>query len=417
MDLQPQAYEKIKQLLARGVDIPNPATLDIGDEVNIDQIAEKGVKIYPGCRIYGAKTVISPGCKLGYEGPVTIDNCQLGEKVELKGGFFSKSVFLEKANMGLGGHVREGSILEEEAGGAHCVGLKQTILFPFVTLGSLINFCDCLMAGGTSRSNHSEVGSSYIHFNFTPDADKSTPSLLGDVPRGVMLKEPPIFLGGQGGIIGPVRLGYGNVVAAGSVLRQNYTGDGRLIFTAAPADSVRDFVTAHYPGLRRIVENNILYLANLAALEAWYANVRRPFLEARPFGSLLYAGALEQIGAARKERIKRLKAMAQKAAAAGRERAFAAAEARQELHDRMDYLAGLFSGQLPDEPPNVRMSCDAFLAAFEKAAGNRQAAYIETIQSLPADVTFKGSSWLNTLVDAFCDRAQKALPALGVFGN
>ena len=118
MDLQPQAYEKIKQLLARGVDIPNPATLDIGDEVNIDQIAEKGVKIYPGCRIYGAKTVISPGCKLGYEGPVTIDNCQLGEKVELKGGFFSKSVFLEKANMGLGGHVREGSILEEEAGGA-----------------------------------------------------------------------------------------------------------------------------------------------------------------------------------------------------------------------------------------------------------------------------------------------------------
>ncbi len=244
------------------MDIPNPATLDIGDEVNIDQIAEKGVKIYPGCRIYGAKTVISPGCKLGYEGPVTIDNCQLGEKVELKGGFFSKSVFLEKAaNMGLGGHVREGSILEEEAGGAHCVGLKQTILFPFVTLGSLINFCDCLMAGGTSRSNHSEVGSSYIHFNFTPDADKSTPSLLGDVPRGVMLKEPPIFLGGQGGIIGPVRLGYGNVVAAGSVLRQNYTGDGRLIFTAAPADSVRDFVTAHYPGLRRIVENNILYLA------------------------------------------------------------------------------------------------------------------------------------------------------------
>ncbi len=417
MDLQPKAHEKIKELLARGVDIPNPATLDIGDEVNIDQIAEKGVKIYPGCRIYGAKTVLSAGCKLGYEGPVTIDNCQLGEKVELKGGFFSKSVFLEKANMGLGGHVREGSILEEEAGGAHCVGLKQTILFPFVTLGSLINFCDCLMAGGTSRSNHSEVGSSYIHFNFTPDADKSTPSLLGDVPRGVMLKEPPIFLGGQGGIIGPVRLGYGNVVAAGSVLRRNYSDDGRLIFAAPPADSVRDFIPAHYPGLARIVENNILYLANLAALEAWYADVRKPFLEAKPFGRLLYAGVLEQIGAAKKERIKRLKAMAQKAAAAGSERASSSSEARQELHDRMDYLADLFSGQLPDEPPAVRMSRDVFLNDFEKAAGNRQAAYIETIQSLPADVTFKGSSWLNTLVDAFCDRAQKALPALGVFGN
>ena len=61
--------------------------------------------------------------------------------------------------MGLGAQVREGCILEEEANGAHCVGIKQTILFPFVTLGSLINFCDCLMAGGTSRKDHSEAGS------------------------------------------------------------------------------------------------------------------------------------------------------------------------------------------------------------------------------------------------------------------
>jgi UDP-N-acetylglucosamine/UDP-N-acetylgalactosamine diphosphorylase len=86
--------------------------------------------------------------------------------------------------MGLGGHVREACLLEEQANGAHCVGLKHTILFPFVTLGSLINFCDCLMAGGTSRKDHSEVGSSYIHFNFTPEGDKTTASLIGDVPRG-----------------------------------------------------------------------------------------------------------------------------------------------------------------------------------------------------------------------------------------
>ena len=100
--------------------------------------------------------------------------------------------------MGLGAQVREGCLLEEEANGAHCVGLKQTILFPFVTLGSLINFCDCLMAGGTSRKDHSEVGSSYIHFNYTPDGDKTTASLFGDVPRGVML-EPAADLPGRPG--------------------------------------------------------------------------------------------------------------------------------------------------------------------------------------------------------------------------
>ena len=247
MELQPRCYEKIVQLMQKGVDIPNPLTLDIGPEVSIDRISGEGVTLYPGCRIYGAKTVISAGVKLGAEAPVTIDDCQLGPKVELKGGYFKKSVFLEKANMGSGAQVREGCILEEEANGAHCVGLKQTILFPFVTLGSLINFCDCLMAGGTSRKDHSEVGSSYIHFNFTPDGDKTTASLIGDVPRGVMLNQPPIFLGGQGGAVGPVRLGYGTVVAAGSVLRDDAPEDGRLIIVAPHPGSERDFVA---PGLQ-----------------------------------------------------------------------------------------------------------------------------------------------------------------------
>ena len=77
--------------------------------------------------------------------------------------------------MGLGAQVREACILEEEASGAHCVGIKQTILLPFVTLGSLINFCDCLMAGGTSRQNHSEVGTPDIHFESSPPTGTRRP--------------------------------------------------------------------------------------------------------------------------------------------------------------------------------------------------------------------------------------------------
>ena len=130
---------------------------------------------------------------------------------------------------GLARTVREGCILEEHASIAHTVGLKQTILFPFVTLGSLINFCDCLMAGGTGPKDHSEVGSSYIHFNFTPNQDKATPSLIGDVPRGVMLNQRPIFLGGQGGMVGPLRLNYGITVAAGTILRKDELRPDRLI--------------------------------------------------------------------------------------------------------------------------------------------------------------------------------------------
>src|SRR6185436_10422934 len=112
---------------------------------------------------------------------------------------------------------------EEEASTAHAVGLKQTILLSFVTLGSLINFCDLLMAGGTSREDHSEVGSGFIHFNFTPwgrSGDKATPSLIGDVTAGVFLRQPRIFLGGLSGIVGPQKVGFGSCTVAGQVLRR-----------------------------------------------------------------------------------------------------------------------------------------------------------------------------------------------------
>jgi UDP-N-acetylglucosamine/UDP-N-acetylgalactosamine diphosphorylase len=234
VDLKPRGYDKVVRLLDKGVAIPNPLSLDIADDVDVDRISGDGVTVHPGCRIHGSRTAISAGCTLGAVGPVVLEVWGLGPGVDLKGGYFKRSVFIEKANMGLGAQVREGCLLEEEANGAHCVGLKQTILFPFVTLGSLINFCDCLMAGGTSRKDHSEVGSSYIHFNYTPDGDKTTASLFGDVPRGVMLDQPPIFLGGQGGAVGPVRVNYGTVVAAGSTLRFDVAERNQLVFASPP---------------------------------------------------------------------------------------------------------------------------------------------------------------------------------------
>ena len=178
---------KVEQLIKKGVRIFNPSTITVGEEVSVDRISGENVVLHAGCKIFGSATLIMAHSEIGYEEPVTIENCQLGPHVKLNGGFFSHSTFLKKVEFGLGARVRAGCLLEEESNGAHTVGLKQTILFPFVTLGSLINFCDCLMAGGTSRKDHSEVGSSYIHFNYTPDQDKATPSLTGDVPRGVGL--------------------------------------------------------------------------------------------------------------------------------------------------------------------------------------------------------------------------------------
>ena len=186
--------EKIAQLERQGVSIPAPESIEIGDEVKLEEVRGPGTVLHSGTKLYGADLSVAPGARLGYEEPVTVESCAVGRDVRLAGGYFAGSVFLDRVVMGKGSQVRSGTLMEEEASGAHCVGLKQTILLPYVTLGSLINFCDILMAGGTSRRDHSEVGSSFIHFNFTPfgrNGDKATPSLIGDVPRGVMLRSRP----------------------------------------------------------------------------------------------------------------------------------------------------------------------------------------------------------------------------------
>lgn len=404
--LRPRSYDAIVALVEKGVDIPNPLTLDIGPEVDLDRISGRDVKLYPGCRIYGAATVISAGVKLGAEGPVTVDDCRLGPAVELKGGSFKKSVFLEKANMGLGAQVREACLLEEEANGAHCVGLKQTILFPFVTLGSLVNLCDCLMAGGTSRKDHSEVGSSYIHFNFTPDGDKTTPSLFGDVPRGVMLDQPAIFLGGQGGAVGPVRVGFGTVVAAGSVLRRDVLADGKLVASEVYPGRERDRIPHAYPSLERVVTNNLVYMANLVALEQWYVHVRQPFFAAQELGALVYEGALEMLALARKERTKRLATMAAKVPSGD--------AGRDGLRERVDGVCALFDA----EPPAAGR--DAFLAAFRAATAGPASGsldYTRTIQQLPGDVVAAGVAWLQQVVDSLCTQAAELLEPLPLFGE
>jgi bifunctional UDP-N-acetylglucosamine pyrophosphorylase/glucosamine-1-phosphate N-acetyltransferase len=293
-------------LLKKGVSIPSPESVEIGSEVDPDRVSGEGVVLHAGCKIYGRSTLIMRGVRLGSEAPVTVDGCRIGPEVELKGGFFQQAVFLQRSSAGSGAHVREGTILEEEASIAHTVGLKQTILFPYVTLGSLINFCDCLMAGGTDRRQHSEVGSSYIHFNYTPNQDKATASLIGDVPRGVLLNQPPIFLGGQGGLVGPCRLAYGTVIAAGTIHRKDELREHRLIIGGGGG---RGGNVPYTPGLyrsdKRIVDNNIIYIANLLALRQWYRHARALFV-GEEFPSALLEGLLETVEKGISERTQRL---------------------------------------------------------------------------------------------------------------
>jgi hypothetical protein len=414
---QIQISQTVLRLLEKGVNIPSPSSVDIGEEVDHARVSGEGVVLYGGTKLYGRKTLISAGAKLGYESPVTLADCQLGREVELKGGFFKSSVFLARASMASGSHVREGCLIEEEANGSHTVGLKQTILFPFVTLGSLVNFCDCFLAGGTSRKDHSEVGSSYIHFNYTPNQDKATPSLLGDVPRGVMLKEPPIFLGGQGGLVGPARIGFGTVISAGTTWKGDCPEGGKLLRGEAASASPDTFHPGLYLDIRRKVTNNILYIANLLALRQWYFHVRRAFPGDRESGEALWLSAMETIEGAITERLMRFRALAEKM-----ERSIALVKKilpeekrgkilvqQREFHERWPELsANLMDRREESVGTDAR---DGFLGKLAVARTVRGDDYIQVIQSLDEDARSLGTLWLRQAVDAVAEGAFSRVPA------
>ncbi len=390
--------KKIAALMKKGVKFFNSDSVFIENDVNIDRISGNNVLFYPGTRIFGKNTLIMAGTKLGMEAPVTIDNCFIGEDVSLKGGFFQKAVFAGKNSFGSGAHVRDGTILEEEACAAHTVGLKQTILFPFVTLGSLINFCDCLMAGGTSRKNHSEVGSSFIHFNYTPNQDKATPSMFGNIHQGVMLRSRPVFLGGQGGVAGPCRLAFGSVTAAGTLCRKDELRPGRLIFGGAMKQGTILREEGVYTNPGKIFEKNCLYIAGLLALKNWYYHIRSLFTSDF-FSEELLKGMVLTLQSCIDERIKRLEDFCTKLEKS-RERLLLKSNGKgtllidrhNKVIDSLNPMKKIFI--MENQMLESESVPQTFLKSINTAIRINGKDYIRVIKSLDMDTVRLGSSWL-----------------------
>lgn len=292
----------LSALASRGVVVHAPAATLLED---IDpERFEAGAEIYPGTTVRGPRTAVGAGARLGRAGGGWFEDTVVGRGADLYGGVFTDAVVLDGVTVRGHAEVRGGTLIEEGGELAHHVGYKMTITLPFVVAGSVINFCDALFAGGTSRSDHGEIGSCLAHYNYTPWGDKFA-SLFGDVPHGVFLRSPRVFVGGQTQVVAPVCVGFGTTIAAGCALRRN-VGDGLLVGDAIPsiaADTRLD--TRRYGDLSTKLLNTARFVGNLQALRAWYRAVRWP-LASDAFERLLWAEAEKQVAAGVAERIKRV---------------------------------------------------------------------------------------------------------------
>lgn len=378
------------ELLHRGVTVHCPESVYVAPDVDPARISRDGVVLHPGTQLRGADTLIGPGCVLGEEGPVTLDNAALGKRVHVKGGFVTRSALLDDVSVGLGAQIREGCVLEEHVTLGHNVGLKQTILMPYVTLGSQINFCDALMAGGTGRHDHSEVGSGFVHFNFTPGGAKATASLFGDVPRGVFARSARIFLGGMVGAVGPVRVGYGSVVGAGSILRDD-VGDDQFVIAGPHVDVRRPARRAGQMMPARVatvIDHNLEYIAQLRALLLWYTSVRWVFCGRFRLGALLNEQVQTILTASMDERVRRLLELASIIDDANERRP----GALPLVESVAAATEAAMSAELPVDEGSVEVITEPAL--------RRDTAYLATLDELDDDTVAAGQAWLQSAVDA-----------------
>jgi UDP-N-acetylglucosamine/UDP-N-acetylgalactosamine diphosphorylase len=261
------------------------------------------------------------------------------------------------------------------------------------------------------------VGSSYIHFNFTPNQDKVTASLIGDVPKGVMLNQPPIFLGGQGGLVGPCRLAYGTTVAAGTIVRRDELRPGRLLYGGTSKDVNLSYKPGRYRNEKRVVLNNIIYIANLIALGQWYRQVRSQFIS-EYFPETLLAGLEEKVNRAISERLSRLEALCdniqislemETPEKSKRGHLSPARKQKQELVARWPGMKDLLNQRRAE--PGVTRERDSFLEKVHKGIQKTGLDYISVIQGLPTSDSVIGTQWLQGIVDRVANDALSLIPS------
>jgi len=405
----------------RGVVLPRPELVVIGPEVAPDRIAA-GAVLHPFTRIRGQGTRIGAGAVIGEGGPAVLEDCWVGAGARiatmgpvtlrrvtagpgtvLGSGAAEDAVFLGKEvddpaiSCGLGFRVRKGSLYEEDASSAQHTDTKMTILFPWVTLGSNVNWCDLLMAGGSGPQlgNFSEVGSGAVHFNFTPRGDKATASLLGTVSEGVFLGARTIFIGGNASLIGPAQAEFGTVTAAGRRYSASLQAGLHAGEAAAAPEVPRPFDPAIYGSIKRVYASQVRFIGELAALDAWYGQARAHLAKGDAVLEAVYAAGRNMVKMNIMERIAQLGGMAERmhhsSARIERnnstDRRIAQQRALLEAWSAIEVHLQDFAAAQEDMPEALRHG-------LESSAARHGRIYTRVIRGLEAEVIDEGRAWL-----------------------
>jgi len=205
-------------------------------------------------------------------------------------------------------------------------------------------------------------------------------------------------------LVGPSRLAFGTVVAAGTICRKDQLKENHLVLGEKARSGTVPYTTGTFFSLKRIIRNNFIYIGNLYALRQWYRNVRSRFVGPNFPGELL-EGLEVTVMSGIRERLKQLERLSDKLAETG------ASEGIQhdfplawaEIRSRLDNLL-TFEGM--DD------GTEGFLKDIDQLIKRNGQDYLRVIKSLEEAQTTPGIAWLDRIVERVVVDASGCVPAL-----
>jgi len=387
---------RVSRLVERGVRVWGPERVYIAEDVPLDRIC-------PGAELMnafltGETTFIGSRAQIGVSGLARIHQSQIGSSSVLGAGVYEHCVLLSGAKTRGFAELRQGTVLEEEAEIGQNVGLKNTVFSIGVVAGSCINYCDVLVTGGSSRRDHSEIGSGAIHFNFDPRGDKFG-SLLGDA-TGCLLRSRRIFVGGNSGIVAPVHLHFGAVIAAGSMIRKDVSEN--QLSSGEPLRQSGEYDLDKYRDVSRKFCTTARLIGNLHALRIWYRSIRLDFADSGE--KILYVAVERELHRHLQHRVRQLSDVVDKLERSlsrrGNTHELAFRQQHRKLIENKEKIISFLLEEKGTQPPSI------VIAEYERH--RRRQGHADSIRALSKESVELSTKWLRDIASE-PERTMRAL--------
>ena len=193
-------------------------------------------------------------------------------------------------------------------------------------------------------------------------------------------------------MVGPRRIAFGTVIAAGSICRKDELRPDRLIHPGETKAINIPFDCRFPKNWKKIVSNNIIYIANLISLMHWYRLVRYRFISDE-LPALVFSGSIEKLNMGINERIQRLKE-------------FCENHIQEPAHSRIAFLEESLV-DLKTYEGDLQLK-DLFLESLEHTIRTYGKQYITAIQGMAVQNVERGTGWLQGVVNHITEKCLKA---------